>query len=189
MLKTKRKNDLAEQDAENKSSPKRKIVTIDTYDRISRRLKVTQVVAILLGAAMLIFLCLYVYQLGMEKRTYKMIYHDAAARSSTLLTEVLEDPFDYDTKYREITAELGIMCQMAYRFDAEDEQQKAVNELYSAFIKLPNQVKLHQEGIRDLLLVVKDEQEIKETPEKQEASDNVYKDLRALIEAFDKQDY
>lgn len=184
MLKTKKKNDKPAQDV-----PQRQIVTIDTYDRISRRLKVTRAVAFLLGIAMLVFLCLFVYQLGAEKRTYKIIYHEAASRSATLLTEVIEDPFDYDTKYREITAELGVMTQMAYRFDAGDEQQKAVNELYSAFLKLPNQIQQNQTEIRDLLNQIKDEEETGgnlDTPEQTEA---VYKTLRQLIASFDKQDY
>lgn len=174
MVKIKKKNELADKEPVQK---KRQIVTIDTYDRISRQLKITQILAILLTVAMLTFLCLYVYQLGAEKRAYRAVYHNAASRAVTLMNELAEDEFDYDTKYREITAELGVMCQMAYRLDAEDEQQKAVNELYYAYLKLPNQVKLHFEAVREQLTRIRD------------GDEEVYQSLRALVSAFDKQDY
>lgn len=167
--KTKSDDDTPEQ-------KQRQIVTIDTYDRINRRLRITRIVSALLGVAMLTFLCLYVYQLGAEKRTYRVIFDASAQRSATLMTEVAADPFDYDTKYREITAELGVMCQMAYRMAAEDEQQKAVNELYYAYIKLPNQVKKHLPELQALLVRIRD------------GDETAYADARVLIEGFDKQD-
>lgn len=178
-LKTKKnKNEAVAGEQKVKEQKPRQIVTIDTYDRISRRLRITQITSALLAVAMLTFLCLFVYQLGAEKRSYQKVYYESADRAAVLMTELSADPFDYDMKYREITAELGTMCQMTYLMKAGDQQQKAVNEIYYAYIKLPNQVKANFGQLQEQLVHIRERNE-----------ETVYDDLRSLIAGFDKLDY
>lgn len=152
------------------------IATLKTYDRMKRKLRTLQVMSVLLAAAMVLFICLYVTSLGAEKQSYQKLFDQTLTHTVDVLNTATSSDFDYDTNYRQITSELGILCQATYHLEVDVEIEKTMNELYYAFIKLPKQAKPHLVEIRDALTRLRD------------GDVAAYKTLKQIVASFDKLD-
>lgn len=152
------------------------IPTLKTFDRIKRKLRTMQIASVLLAVATVVFICLYVTSLGAEKRSYQKLFDQTLSHTVDVLNIVTTNEFDYDTNYRQITAELGVLCQATYHIEVDVEIEKTMNELYYAFVKLPKQAKLHLVEVRDAMTKLRD------------GDIEAYKTLKQIIATFDKLD-
>ena len=134
---------------------------------------------VLLSIVSVVFISLYVQERGNYKRNCEIIFKESVNNSVKMIDECIGNTFDYDTKYRELVAEIS--CARAMIFVIDDKgssRQVSINELYSASIKVPNQIQKNLEPLKEALIKIA-------------GSDNAggYKQLDELIASFDMQDY
>lgn len=146
-------------------------------ERRERQLKIQRIVSFCLAVTTIIFLCLYVFQIQETARNYRFVYEKSLKNASELVDILTEDQFDIEVKYRELTADMNVCCEMAYLIKMEKSNQEAINEFYYSCIKLPNQVRQHFGEIGKALNKIKD------------GKDEGYSDLKKIVDGFDKLDY
>lgn len=146
-------------------------------ERRERQIRIQRIVAFCLAMTTIIFLCLYIFQVQETARNYRFVYDKSLKNASELVDILVEDQFDIEAKYRELTADMNVCCEMAYLVKMEKSNQEAINEFYYSCIKLPNQVRQHFPEISEALKKIKDEK------------DEGYTDLKKIVDGFDKLDY
>lgn len=154
------------------------MVTTLNEDRLIRKFRITVIVCILLVITTVFTLCLYFAKAEENKRNYQDIFEKSVTNSIELIDKLMESDFDYETKYREATAELNMCSQMSYFIDTEVENQKTLNQLYSVFVKLPKQAKIYYQDIRDGLQNILNGE-----------TAHGYEQISSAIKSMDMQDY
>lgn len=145
--------------------------------RLLTKLRTARLVSGMLAVVSIVFLILYVQTADAQKRSYNDLYMGSMKNAASIMAELSRDEFDYTTKYNEVCAELNVCTKMVALVGLDEAVQKAVNELYYSFIKLPNQVKPNLNAVHTALLVVIN------------GDTTGYAQIQALVDGFDKLDY
>jgi len=148
------------------------------YDSLKKKYRITLFFSVCLLIISIIFVSLFVHQKKINQQNYQKIFYATMANAASLVKQCSEDDYDYDTKYREITAEIDVCCQMAYLVDMSTERQKSLNRLYYGCIKLPNQIKLYISDLSAALGKIINNEE-----------DSGYEQLLIIVDKFDELDY
>lgn len=145
--------------------------------RLVSKLRSTRIVSGMLAVVSIVFLILYLQTADAQKRSYNDLYMGSMKNAASIMAELAQDDFDYTTKYNEICAELNVCTKMVSLVGLDESVQKAVNELYYSFIKLPNQVKPNLNAVHTALLMVIN------------SDATGYSQIQTLVDGFDKLDY
>ncbi|MEG0663549.1 MAG: hypothetical protein RR483_00450 [Clostridia bacterium] len=145
--------------------------------RLEKKLNITRIIAFCLAVVSIVFIFLYVEQTKTNYREYINVYNKSLDNVVSVTNLMIESDFDYDTKYREVIADVNVCLQITYLTKMDSEKQKAFNELYYGLIKLPKQVKIYLNEINQSLKLINNN------------DDKGFEDLRNTINKFDKLDY
>ncbi len=134
---------------------------------------------VLLAVTAIVFISLFFYAQAHNKLVCQNQFHESMTRIAVLLDSAIADEtgFDYDTKAREITGELGVVRQMAIFTEENEATQKCLSDLYYASIRMTNQFRLYIPDIREGIGYILDGE-----------TDKGYAALNKVIESFDRYD-
>lgn len=135
------------------------------------------IIAIIFAIALIVFIALYIDASNKVQQTYRRQY-------KTCLELVLEDlnfyenaEGDFDFKYNKITADMNSVSSFAFLIDNFEEEQKAINELYTVFLKYPQQMKTKisdaKQAIEDIIAGL----------------DKGYDEARDIVDSINKKGY
>jgi len=148
------------------------------YDTLKKKYHISLFFSACLLIISIIFVALFINQKKVNQNNYQKIFYASMANAASLVQLCSEDDYDYETKIREISAEVDVCCQMAYLVDMSTERQKSLNKLYYACIKLPNQIKLNISDLSVALnLIINSDK------------DAGYQKLINIVDNFDELDY
>ena len=133
--------------------------------------------AIMTMIALCVFIALFVEERRQVQRTYRKEYRICLQTVSQDIQFYLNAEGDYDFRYRHITADLASANSFAVLLNDFEEEAKAINELYSVFLKYPQQMAEKMEeakqAIDDILSNL----------------DKGYAEVRALVDSIDLKGY
>ncbi|MCR4840832.1 MAG: hypothetical protein K5848_04730 [Lachnospiraceae bacterium] len=99
------------------------------------------IIAIITTLALIIFVALYIDATKTIQQTYRSQY-------KTCIDTVIEDITYYenadgnlDFKYRRLVADMNSVVSFAFLQENFEKEQKSINELYTVFLKYPEQMK------------------------------------------------
>lgn len=152
-------------------------VHIYTARRQRKKLMLWRLLAAILTIALLVFICLYVLaKMEFETRA-KESFVASVDNAVLLIDECAESDFDYDRRYREICAELNSARQMLFWTSEDRDRKICMNELYFAFLRMPNQARLYLSDISDGLSALSEGK-----------TESGYSILQNILSRMDKQD-
>ena len=154
-----------------------------SYRREEKKKKVRRTIIIttiiLLAVTAIVFISLFFYAQAHNRLVCQNQFHESMTRVAVLLDSAISDEtgFDYDTKAREMTGELGVIRQMAIFMEEDEATQKCLSDLYYASIRMTNQFRLYLPAIREGVGYILDGE-----------TDKGYAALNKVIESFDRYD-
>lgn len=113
-----------------------------TQEKIMKRRMVRAIVLFVITfLALLVFIGLYIDETRRVQETYRKQFIAHLDQASSSITSYLEAEGDYPLRYRRILGHISGADSFAFIMDGLTEDQKrAVNELYSALLKYPEQM-------------------------------------------------
>ncbi len=147
--------------------------------REKRRKRILAALAVFFALTTIIFISLYFYAQSRFSVACRTQFNESLTRVLVLMDAALADEtdFDYETKAKEMTGELGVARQMVIFLGEPEGTQKCLSDLYYASIRMPNQVKTYLAEIREGVGFVLDGE-----------TDKGYAALNKVIEKFDRYD-
>ena len=135
------------------------------------------VIAILTALALVVFIALYVDECKIVRETYHEQY-------TIMLRQVLEDIDSYQNaegdlefRYRRLTADMNTEASFLFLLDEMEEEQKAIQELYTVVLRYPVQT---AEGLEEIKTALNDILA---------NLDKGYDEVRSFVDGIDKKGY
>lgn len=145
---------------------------------LEKKARVLSALCVILAVVAVLFICLYVAAVQQFENSCRDVFSQSVSNAVSLMDECLQSDYDYETKYREVVAELNSAREMLFLTNAPKEQQICMNEIYFASVKLPNQVRLKMTDIREGLAYLTQKQE-----------SQGFSLLQTVVADLDRQDY
>ena len=145
---------------------------------IMQRKMVRAIVALAITAiALAVFIALYIDETRRVQETYRAQYHKCIETVIADIESYDNAEGDYDFRYRRIVADMNSVSSFAFLIKDFDEEKKTINELYTVFLKYPEQMsekldEAHQ-ALSDIYANI----------------DKGYEEADALIESIDLKGY
>ena len=135
------------------------------------------VIAVLLGIALIVFVALYMSERQVVQATYQLNY----AKSLEIMLYDIDNyrnaDGDLDLRYRMILSDASAASSFGFLIEDFDDEQKAMNELYTVLLKYPEQSQKRMEEIEVLISDVL------------ETKDDAYKHIEEFVLDIDKKGY
>lgn len=141
----------------------------------------TVVALVITVIALAIFIALYVDETRRVQETYRAQYLTCVEAVITDIDSYQNAEADYDFRYRRIVADMNSVSSFAFLLQSEDfeEKKKTVNELYTVFLKYPQQMQeadkmaAARTALEDIYANL----------------DKGYEEAQALVDSIDKKGY
>lgn len=138
------------------------------------KLVTTIILLIATVIALIVFIALYVDETRKTERNYRAHYRAEMQHLSGEIEGYLNTEGGYDTRYNMIIGYSSCAASYAFLMNDFEEQQKAVNELYTCFVKYPEQMSEKLEDVKTAVDHILDD------------LDKGYDELREIIDSIDK---
>ena len=99
------------------------------------------VISIILAIALTVFVALYVSETRRVQETYRAQYDKALINVLEGIHSYQNADGDFELRYRMIVSDMSVANAFAFLLKDFTERQKSVNELYTVFIKYPDQTR------------------------------------------------
>ena len=109
------------------------------------------IVAIVTLAALLVFIGLYIDETKRVQETYRKQYKINLAHVTEDLDSYINSEGDKDMRYTRLISDMSSVNSFAFLIDDFTEQQKAMNQINTALIKYPVQMKEKLEELREIV--------------------------------------
>lgn len=130
--------------------------------------------------ALLVFIGLYIDETRRVQETYRTQFIAHLDQASGAITSYLDAEGDYPLRYRRILGHISGADSFAFVMDGLTEDQKrAVNELYSALLKYPEQMQ-ETERLEAMQQAVDD---------MSDSLDKGFEEASAVVESLDKKGF
>ena len=155
----------------------RQTLSEERKKKLRRTILITSIV--LLAVTAIVFISLFFYAQSRFTLACRNQFNESLTRVAVLLDNAIADEtgFDYDTKAREMTGELGVVRQMSIFMNENEATQKCLSDLYYASIRMTNQFRIYLPEIREGIGYILDGE-----------TDKGYAALNKVIESFDRYD-
>lgn len=149
-----------------------------TQEKIMKRKLVTTIVIMFIVViALFVFIALYVDEVRKTEETFKKHYKLCVSSASENIDLYFSKGTDLDMRYNMIMSDVAAARTIVFLIKDYTEEQKAMNELHSCFVKYPDQTAEKLEEIGDALDMVTSGEE------------NCYDRLNEIIDSYDKKGY
>ena len=101
--------------------------------------------------ALAVFIALYIEETQRVQETYRKQYKSSLITISEEIQFYLDAEGDYEFRYRHVTADLDVAATFATLIKDFDEEQKAMTQLYSAYLKYPQQMSERMETVKQAI--------------------------------------
>ena len=119
---------------------------------MKRKMIIAIVVMIFALAALAVFIALYIDETRKVQETYYIQFHKCLDTTITDVESYINGEADYEFKYRRIVADMSSVASFSFLLDSgNEEQKKTVNELYTVFLKYPEQMSKRMEEALEIL--------------------------------------
>lgn len=99
------------------------------------------VIAIALGVALVVFVALYINAMRRVQETYRAQLMRNLENLSYDIEEYMNADGDFELRYRMLVSDMTGVDSFAFLLEDYVEEQKSINELYTCFIKYPEQMR------------------------------------------------
>ncbi|MBR4587883.1 MAG: hypothetical protein IKO30_06180 [Lachnospiraceae bacterium] len=127
--------------------------------------------------ALLVFIALYIEETKEVQRTYRREYRECLETVSEDIKYYQNAEGDFEFRYRHLVADMCSANSFAVLINDFTDEQKAIGELYTVFLKYPEQMKEKlaeaKQGIDDILANL----------------DKGYDEIRAVVDSIDLKGY
>ncbi len=106
------------------------------------------VFAIVTLIALCIFIALFIEERQEVQRTYRKQYRSSLITVSEEIQFYLNAEGDFDFRYRHVTADLDVAATFSTLINDFVDEQKSMTDLYSAFLKYPQQMSERMEDVK-----------------------------------------
>ncbi len=100
---------------------------------------------------LIIFIALYVDETHRVQETYRTQYNTNLKHASEAIDAYLKGEGDYDMRYTRIISDMSSANSFAFLIEDFKDEQKTINEINSALIKYPEQMKGNLEELKEAL--------------------------------------
>ncbi|MBQ8107286.1 MAG: hypothetical protein IJ129_00890 [Ruminococcus sp.] len=120
--------------------------------KVMKRRMVTAIILFSITfVAMLIFIGLYIDASRRVQETFRKQYSVSLEHTVEAIDAYLDGEGDHDMRYTRIISEMSCANSYAFLIKNFTSEQKTANEVYSALIKFPDQMKGNLEDLRGAL--------------------------------------
>lgn len=135
------------------------------------------VFSIITALALVVFIALYVDECKLVQETYREQY-------TVMLRQVVEDVESYQNaegdlefRYRRLTADMNTAASFLFLLNEMEEEKKAIQELYTVFLRYPVQT---ADGLEEIKTAINDILA---------SLDKGYDEVRSFVDGIDKKGY
>ena len=101
--------------------------------------------------ALAVFIALYIDETRKVQETYRIQYHKCIEIAIGDIDSYNNAEGDYEFRYRRITADMNSVSSFSFLLDETEEHKKTINELYTVFLKYPEQMSTKLDEARQAL--------------------------------------
>ena len=134
----------------------------------------TRILLMIVVIALVVFIALYVDERNRTQRTFRDHYRAEMQHLSGELEGYLNTEGGYDTRYNMLIGYSSCAASYAFLMKDFEEEQKAVNELYTCLVKYPEQMSGRLEDVKTAVDHILED------------LDKGYDELREIISSIDK---
>jgi hypothetical protein len=135
------------------------------------------VLLIITMVALIVFIALYIGETHRVQETYKRQFYKSLDSAIEQLDNYANADGDFELRYRMIFAEITNINTFSFLIKEKEEEHKSINELYTVFLKYPEQTSDRLEEVENILKKIK-------TSEK-----DAYEQLDQFIASIDKKGF
>lgn len=118
---------------------------------MKRKLVAVIIVLVFVTCVMAAFIALYIDETKRVQETYNIQFHKCLETTITDIESYNGAEADFDFRYRRIVADMSSVNSFSFLLKGNDEHRKTVNELYTAFLKYPEQMSQKMEEAKTAL--------------------------------------
>ena len=121
-------------------------------ERIMKRRMISAIIiSIITLIALLVFIGLYVDETRRVQETYRSQYKINLAHVKEDLDSYLDSEGDKDMRYVRLVSDMSSVNSFAFLINDFTEEQKAINQINTALIKYPDQMRARLDELRDII--------------------------------------
>ena len=109
------------------------------------------VISLLAIIALIVFIALYISETYRVQETYRTQFDRALTNAISRMQDYEDADGDFELRYRMIFAEVTNLNTFSFLLNNKVEEHKRLNELYTVFLKYPEQVDARMPEIREIL--------------------------------------
>lgn len=121
--------------------------SVKKLEKRTRRLRATLTFVIIIA---IVFVALFVYEMGETKRTYNNIYERAITDTIDTIKGQQANPIAGDRFYRMVTAETNTVRMAAENIGLAEEKTNKLNDVYYLMVNYPKQMEKKYQDIVDI---------------------------------------
>ena len=113
------------------------------------------VLMIIAVIALAVFIALYIDESRKVQETYRLQFHKCIELVIGDIDSYNNAEGDYEFRYRRITADMNSVSSFSFLLEDTEEHKKTINELYTVFLKYPEQMSKKLDEARQALEDIK----------------------------------
>lgn len=119
-------------------------------DKIMKRRMVTAIILLIITLiALFVFIGLYVDETHRVQETYRKQYRTELGHASEEISIYLEPEGDHDLIYKRVSSYMSSAASFAFLIEKFEEKQVIINQLNTALIKYPVQMKPKMKEVKE----------------------------------------